>query len=155
MGVLQVKLGRDRLLDPDNLGRRIGRRLLAKMPLDAEMYRQDDGDNGRGAQHQDREENFNYHRDLGYQKAKVLSHRPVASKPRIDQHLRQLFLCLRAGCTSHASSNFSSPSFSRLQAILSPAFSQTCFSLGMPQITPSGVPVKMMSPGRREMRAEV
>jgi hypothetical protein len=49
------------------------------------MYRHDDGDNGRGAQHQDREENFDYHRDLGYQNAEVLSHRPGASKPRIDQ----------------------------------------------------------------------
>ena len=77
--------GRDRLLQPNNLRRRTGRRLLAKMPLDAEMYRHDDGDNGRGAQHQDREENFDYHRDLGYQNTEVLSHRPVASKPRIDQ----------------------------------------------------------------------
>lgn len=63
-----MNLGRDRLLDPDNLSRRIGRGLLAKVPLDAEMYRQNHGDNGHGAQHQDREENFNYHRDLGYQK---------------------------------------------------------------------------------------
>jgi len=47
----------------------LGAALLAKVPLDAEMYRQAHGDNGRGAQHQDREENFDYHRNLGYQKA--------------------------------------------------------------------------------------
>lgn len=67
-----MNLGRDRLLQRNNLGRRIGRRLLAKVPLDAEMYRRDDGDNGHGAQHQDREENFNYHRNLGYQNAEPL-----------------------------------------------------------------------------------
>jgi hypothetical protein len=61
-------LGRNRLLERPTFGCRIGRRLLAKVPLDAEMYRQAYGDNGRGAQHQDREENFDYHRDLGYQK---------------------------------------------------------------------------------------
>jgi len=62
----------------------------------------------------------------------------------------------------HASSNFNSPSFSRLQAILSPALSQSHFSLRVAipfatplKITPPGVPVKMTSPGRREMRAEV
>src|SRR5208337_1155129 len=46
-----------------------------------------------------------------------------------------------------SSSNFSSPNFSRLQASLSPALSQTCFSLGYPAMTPSGVPVNMISPG--------
>src|SRR5262249_28324432 len=49
----------------------------------------------------------------------------------------------------HVSSNLSSPSFSRLQAILSPGLSQTRWSAGLPWITPSGVPVKMTSPGRK------
>ena len=44
-------------------------------------------------------------------------------------------------------SNFNSPSFSRLQATLSPGLSQTRSAGGRPAITPSGVPVKMMSPG--------
>ena len=43
--------------------------------------------------------------------------------------------------------NFNSPSFSIPVVILSPALSHTCFSGGMPKITPSGVPVKKMSPG--------
>ena len=43
--------------------------------------------------------------------------------------------------SGHANSNFSSPSFSRLHAILSPGFSQTCLYFGMPLITPCGVPV--------------
>ncbi len=60
MSVLPVNLGRDRLLPLGNLRRRIGCRLL-KVPLDAEMYRQNDGDNGHGAEHQDREENFDNH----------------------------------------------------------------------------------------------
>ena len=47
----------------------------------------------------------------------------------------------------HARSNFSTPSFSIELSILSPDFSHTCFSFGMPRITPDGVPVKMMSPG--------
>ena len=38
--------------------------------------------------------------------------------------------------------NFSSPSFSITVVSLSPALSHTCFSGGMPKITPSGVPVK-------------
>src|SRR5262249_20683613 len=58
------------------------------------------------------------------------------------------------GC-GHTSSNLSSPSFSRLQAILSPGLSQTRWSAGLPWITPSGVPVKMMSPGRRVMCLEM
>jgi hypothetical protein len=37
------------------------------MPLDAEVNRQNDGDNGCGAQHQNRKENFDYHRESGYQ----------------------------------------------------------------------------------------
>jgi hypothetical protein len=53
----------------------------------------------------------------------------------------------KAGSVRQTSINFSSPSFSRLQASLSPGLSQTCLSLGCPEITPSGVPVKMMSPG--------
>jgi hypothetical protein len=36
------------------------------------MYRQNHGDNGHSAQHQDREENFDCHRDLGYQKVEPL-----------------------------------------------------------------------------------
>src|SRR5262249_58380677 len=56
----------------------------------------------------------------------------------------------------HTSSNSSLPSFSRLDTILSPGLSQTRLSAGLPWITPSGVPVKMMSPGRsvrwREMK---
>jgi hypothetical protein len=68
-GVSRMNLGRDRRLLPNNLRRRDGRSLLAKVPLDAEMYRQNHGDNGRSAQHQDREENFDRHRNLGYQKA--------------------------------------------------------------------------------------
>ena len=43
--------------------------------------------------------------------------------------------------------NFNSPSFSITVVILSPALSHTCFSVGLPLITPSGVPVKNMSPG--------
>jgi hypothetical protein len=81
MGVLQMNLGRDWLPEPDNLRRRIGCRLLAKVPLDAEMYRQNDGDNGHGAEHQDREENFNYHRDLGYQKGEPLPNTKAPSHP--------------------------------------------------------------------------
>lgn len=49
--------------------------------------------------------------------------------------------------SSYAKSNLSVPSFSIRLMILSPAFSQTCFSFGIPMITPSGVPVKMISPG--------
>ena len=48
---------------------------------------------------------------------------------------------------SYAKSNFSVPSFSIRLMILSPALSQTRFSFGIPMITPSGVPVKMISPG--------
>ena len=47
----------------------------------------------------------------------------------------------------YARSNRSSPSFSTLQAILSPALSHTCLSSGLPVMTPSGVPVEMRSPG--------
>ena len=79
MNVSQVNWGRDRLLDPNHLRRRIGAWLLAKVPLDAEMYRQNDRDNGHGAEHQDREENFNYHRDLGYQNTRSLA--AAASHP--------------------------------------------------------------------------
>ena len=52
---------------------------------------------------------------------------------------------------AHTRSNASSPSCSRLQAILSPGLSHTRLSTGLPRITPSGVPVKMMSPGRSVM----
>ena len=64
-----------------------------------------------------------------------------------DQHLLRRELT-RASRRGHTRSNVSSPSFSRLQATLSPALSQTRLSAGLPWITPSGVPVKMMSPGR-------
>jgi hypothetical protein len=46
---------------------RADRGLLAKVPLYAEVNRQNHGDNGCGAQHQNRKENFNYHRKSGYQ----------------------------------------------------------------------------------------
>jgi hypothetical protein len=49
MNVSQMNWGRDRLLDPNHLRRRIGAWLLAKVPLDAEMYRQNNGDNGHSA----------------------------------------------------------------------------------------------------------
>ena len=49
MNVSQVNWGRDRLLDPNHLRRRIGAWSLAKVPLDAEMYRQNNGDNGHSA----------------------------------------------------------------------------------------------------------
>ena len=42
-----------------------------------------------------------------------------------------------------------SPSFSIEVTTLSPGLSHTCLSLGWPAITPSGVPVKMRSPGFR------
>ena len=38
------------------------------MPLNPKVNRQHHGDNGYGAQHQNREENPDDHRDLGYQK---------------------------------------------------------------------------------------
>jgi hypothetical protein len=37
------------------------------MPLYAEVNRQNHGDDGCGAKHQNRKENFDYHRDSGYQ----------------------------------------------------------------------------------------
>src|SRR4051794_25363603 len=43
--------------------------------------------------------------------------------------------------------NSRSPSFSIEAVSLSPALSQTCLSLGGPEMTPSGVPVKIRSPG--------
>jgi len=50
-------------------------------------------------------------------------------------------------CRIQTRANFNSPSVSITVVILSPALSHTCFSGGMPPITPSGVPVKNMSPG--------
>ena len=49
----------------------------------------------------------------------------------------------------HVSLNSSSPSFSIDVTTVSPGLSQTCLSFGLPAITPSGVPVKMISPGLR------
>jgi hypothetical protein len=51
------------------------------------------------------------------------------------------------GTADYVSVKLSSPSFSIEVTTLSPGFSHTCLSLGWPAITPSGVPVKMMSPG--------
>jgi len=64
---------------------------------------------------------------------------------------RDLRRAHRTPASLHTRSNVSSPSFSRLQATLSPGLSQTRLSAGLPWITPSGVPVKMMSPGRSVM----
>ena len=51
------------------------------------------------------------------------------------------------GTADYVSVKLKSPSFSIEVTTLSPGLSQTCLSLGWPAITPSGVPVKMMSPG--------
>ncbi len=48
MNVSRVNWSRDRLLGGHNLRRRMGCGLL-KVPLDAEMYRQNNGDNGHSA----------------------------------------------------------------------------------------------------------
>ncbi len=37
------------------------------MPLNAEVNRQNHGDDGYSAKHQNRKENFDYHRESGYQ----------------------------------------------------------------------------------------
>src|SRR5271157_618975 len=72
---------------------------------------------------------------------------PVKDKPAADCGRRISSKDAEVKVGGQTSSNFNSPSFSRLQASLSPGLSQTCLSLGWPDITPSGVPVKMMSPG--------
>jgi hypothetical protein len=48
--------------------------------------------------------------------------------------------------TAYVSVKLSSPNFSIVVTIRSPGFSHTLFSF-LPAMTPSGVPVKMMSPG--------
>jgi len=50
---------------------------------------------------------------------------------------------------------WSSPSFEITVRMRSPGFSQTCLSLGMPTITPLGVPVKNTSPGCSVMYCDV
>ena len=49
----------------------IGRRLLAKMLLYPEMDRRHYGNDGYGAEHQNRKQNLNHHRDSGYQNPAV------------------------------------------------------------------------------------
>jgi hypothetical protein len=61
------KFGLNRLFHPTQSNGGTDRGLLAKVPLYAEVNRQNHGDNGYGAQHQNRKENFNYHRKSGYQ----------------------------------------------------------------------------------------
>jgi len=58
------------------------------------------------------------------------------------------------GLHPETNSNFNSPSFSTLQATLSPGLSQTCCASGFPRMTPSGVPVEMRSPGKRVKTCE-
>ena len=41
--------------------------LLAQMPFHPKVNRQDDGDNGHGAYHQNRKQNLHHHGDSGYQ----------------------------------------------------------------------------------------
>lgn len=46
---------------------RIGRGLLAQVLLHPEMDRHNHGNNGYGAEHQNRKQNLDHHRDSGYQ----------------------------------------------------------------------------------------
>jgi hypothetical protein len=41
--------------------------MLAKMPLHPEVNRQNHGDDGGGAKHQNRKQNLHHHRDSAYQ----------------------------------------------------------------------------------------
>ncbi len=41
--------------------------LVAKMPLHPKVNRQNHGDDGGGAEHQNRKQNLHHHRDSGYQ----------------------------------------------------------------------------------------
>jgi hypothetical protein len=45
----------------------IGGRFLAKVLFHPEMDRHNDGNDGNGAEHQNRKQNLNHHRDSGYQ----------------------------------------------------------------------------------------
>jgi hypothetical protein len=60
---------------------RIGRRFLAKMLFHPEMDRHNDGNDGNGAEHQNRKQNLNHHRSSGYQTLE--RERPI---PRIHRH---------------------------------------------------------------------
>src|SRR5262245_18499914 len=62
---------------------------------------------------------------------------------------------LRGAAQRQVSVNSRSPSFSIEVTSLSPALSHTCLSFGYPEMTPSGVPVKMMSPGFSVMYLEM
>jgi hypothetical protein len=46
---------------------RIGGWFLAKVLFHPEMDRHNDGNDGNGAEHQNRKQNLNHHRDSGYQ----------------------------------------------------------------------------------------
>jgi len=58
------------LLTRRRYGSGTGSWLPAKMPFHPEVNRQDHGDDGGGAEHQNRKQNLHHHRDSGYQNAK-------------------------------------------------------------------------------------
>ncbi len=55
------------LPNKSNGGTNRGSRILLKMPLHSKVNRQNHGDDGYSAKHQNRKENFDYHRESGYQ----------------------------------------------------------------------------------------